>query len=132
VSCSQKKAIEVLLAENGAAALVILATVRPVLITLDLDLPDINGAVVLNLLREQEETQDVPVAIVSARTAIPTDVQAQAQAMIEKPFSVENLLAVVQQLLPPLHAREVGSYYRFCQSAGSRKEHCRIKAKRAG
>jgi two-component system response regulator MprA len=100
---------EVLLAENGAAALVTLATVRPDLITLDLDLPDINGDVVLNVLRAQEATKDVPVAIVSARTAIPADVQAQAQAIIEKPFSIEHLLASIQRLLPPLHALEVGS-----------------------
>ena len=100
---------EVLLAENGRAALVILATMRPDLITLDLDLPDINGDVILKVLRKQEETKDVPVAIVSARIAIPADVQAQAQAVIEKPFSLEHLLAVVQRLLPPLHAHEVGA-----------------------
>jgi CheY-like chemotaxis protein len=38
---------DVLLAESGEKALVTLTTVRPDLITLDLDLPGINGAAVL-------------------------------------------------------------------------------------
>ena len=93
---------QVLLAASGEKALVSLTTVRPDLITLDLDLPGINGAVVLRQLREQEETESLPVVLVSAKEGISREVQAQTQAIVRKPFDVDDLLAVVRRLLPPL------------------------------
>jgi DNA-binding response OmpR family regulator len=92
----------VLLAESGEKALVTLTTVRPDLITLDLDLPGINGATVLRQLREQQETERLPVVLVSAKERISSEVKAQAQAIVRKPFDVDDLLAVVRRLLPPL------------------------------
>jgi DNA-binding response OmpR family regulator len=93
---------DVLLAANGEKALVTLTTVRPDLITLDLDLPGISGATVLRQLREQEETEMLPVALVSARERISSEVKAQAQAIVRKPFDVDDLLAAVRRLLSPL------------------------------
>lgn len=92
---------QVVLAASGDVGLVALATVRPDLVTLDLDLPGISGAVVLKMLREQEATKDLPVVLVSAKEAIPPEVQAQVQAVVRKPFDVDELLAVVRSLLPP-------------------------------
>jgi DNA-binding response OmpR family regulator len=93
---------DVLLAASGEKALVTLTTVQPDLITLDLDLPGINGAVVLRQLREQQETERLPVVLVSAKERISSEVKAQAQAIVRKPFDVDDLLAVVRRLLPPL------------------------------
>jgi hypothetical protein len=42
------------------------------------------------------------VAVVSAKERISSEVKAQAQAIVRKPFDVDDLLAVVRRLLPPL------------------------------
>lgn len=91
---------QVMLARSGEQALVTLTTVLPALITLDYNLPGISGAEVLRQLREREETADLPVVLVSAKPAILPELQAQVQAVVPKPFDVDDLLAVVRQLLP--------------------------------
>lgn len=94
---------EVLLADDGEQALVILTTARPDLVTLDLNLPGIGGDVVLKELRNQDTTKDLPVIVVSALETIPREVQKLAQAVIQKPFKIDKLLATIQSLLslPP-------------------------------
>ena len=92
---------EVLLADDGEQALVILTTVRPDLVTLDLNLPGIGGDIVLKELRNQDTTKDVPVIVVSALETIPREVHKLAQAVIQKPFDIDKLLFTIQRFLPP-------------------------------
>jgi len=98
----EKNDYTVMLAESGDEALIILTRVRPDLITLDLNLPGINGDAVLKELRGHEATKSLPVVVVSAEVDISPEVQAQAQAIVRKPFTIDGLLAVVHRLLPPL------------------------------
>jgi DNA-binding response OmpR family regulator len=91
---------QVLLAENGEQAMVILTTTRPDLVTLDLNLPGIGGDVVLKELRKQDTTKDLPVIVVSALETIPREVQKLAQAVIQKPFEIDRLLSTIQRFLP--------------------------------
>lgn len=71
---------------------------RPVLILLDLNLVDLPGAEVLQMLRADPRTADIPVAIVSA-DAMPRQVQrllsSGAVAYLTKPIDIHRLLELV-------------------------------------
>jgi len=91
---------QVLLAENGEQAMVILTTARLDLVTLDLNLPGIGGDVVLKELRKQDTTKELPVIVVTALETIPREVQELAQAVIQKPFEIDRLLSTIHRFLP--------------------------------
>jgi len=92
---------EVMAAENGEQALAAIGTVWPDLLTLDLDLPGIAGDVILAELRRRDETRELPVVIVSAKYPVPPDVRTMAQAIVPKPFDIDELLNVVRSFVPP-------------------------------
>jgi CheY-like chemotaxis protein len=92
---------KVILADDGAAALTAMATVLPDVVTLDLDLPGINGVRVLELMRQDEQLQQVKVVIISSLEIVPPRVKELAQAIIRKPFDVDTLLQIIQRLAPP-------------------------------
>ena len=92
---------KVILADDGAAALTAMATVLPDLVTLDLELPGINGAQVLELMRQDEQLQQVKVVIISSLEIVPPHVKELAQAIIRKPFDIDTLLQIIQRLAPP-------------------------------
>jgi two-component system, OmpR family, KDP operon response regulator KdpE len=80
-------------AETGAEALVKAAQVRPEVIILDMNLPDMEGAEVLRRLREWTSA---PVIILSVRDADRDKVaalDAGADDYLTKPFSTDELLA---------------------------------------
>ena len=91
---------QVLLAENGEQAMVILTTARLDLVTLDLNLPGMGGDVVLKELRKQDTTKELPVIVVTALETIPREVQELAQAVIQKPFEIDRLLSTIHRFLP--------------------------------
>ena len=63
---------EVVEAHSGEEAMSVVEQAPPDLIILDLILPDIDGERLLDLLREREETQDVPIIIISAKDITPS------------------------------------------------------------
>jgi CheY-like chemotaxis protein len=71
---------------------------HPVLILLDLNLVDLPGVEVLQILRDDPATADIPVAIVSA-DAMPRQVQrllsSGAVAYLTKPIDIHRLLDLV-------------------------------------
>ena len=75
---------------------------RPALILLDINLPDMDGYDVMNCLRENPTTRDIPVVAVSAN-AMPKDLAhgkaAGFKDYLTKPIEVERLLAVVEAVL---------------------------------
>jgi len=94
---------DVIPAANGDEALKSITTVWPQLITLDLDLPGISGAGILQALRERDETRALPVVIISAKQPIPSDVRDLAHAVISKPFVLEDLITTIRALVAPPH-----------------------------
>jgi CheY-like chemotaxis protein len=71
---------------------------NPRLILLDLNLPDINGAEVLQVLQSTSETAHIPVVVLSAN-AIPTQIErllaAGARNYLTKPFELDQFLALL-------------------------------------
>lgn len=91
---------EVMLAEDGATALAAIGTVMPDVVTLDLEMPGLNGLQLLSAVRRRVGPRPLAVVIVSAQEPSPA-VRALAQAVVPKPFDIEDLLAIVARLVPP-------------------------------
>ena len=77
---------------------------RPKLILLDLNLPDIHGAEVLQRLRSSPDTSGIPVVVLSAN-ATPSQIErlltAGAHNYLTKPFDIDPFLAVVDEFTEP-------------------------------
>jgi PAS domain S-box-containing protein len=77
---------------------------RPVLVLLDLHLPDIGGEQVLRELRADPDVGRVPVVVISADATPGMErrlLAAGADAFLSKPFDVPELLALLDRTLPP-------------------------------
>jgi len=92
---------KVILVADGSAALTAMETVVPDLVTLDLDMPGIHGGQVLELIQQHEQLRGVKVVIISSATMIAPRVKELAQAILQKPFDIDDLLNVIQRLTPP-------------------------------
>ncbi len=95
--------VELLGAEQGSLGLEIARSRRPDLILLDLHLPDLPGWEVLEALRADPRTRDIPTVIVSA-DATPNRIErlmkAGASDYLTKPIDVRALLTVLHEYLP--------------------------------
>jgi DNA-binding response OmpR family regulator len=96
-----------LLASNASTAIEKAQQEKPDLILLDIGLPDQNGFVVLESLKQDDDLAAIPVIVVSARPShVYKDaaLMAGAKAYFEKPFSNKELLQAIQSALTePLH-----------------------------
>lgn len=88
-------------ATSGAAAASLLSSDLPDLITLDLNLPDISGQSLLQGLRAQPATASLPVVVITSQLPVAARVATQAEAVVAKPFDLDQLLATVQNVVPP-------------------------------
>ena len=86
-------------AETGAEALARARALKPTVVILDLNLPDVSGMDVCRLLRADEETREVPILMLTARGAEEDRVQGLtlgADDYLPKPFSVRELVLRVE------------------------------------
>jgi CheY-like chemotaxis protein len=85
---------------TGRAGVETAALHHPRLILLDLNLPDIHGAEVLQLLQNAPQTSQIPVVVLSANAA-PTQIErlltAGARNYLTKPFDLDHFLAVLDE-----------------------------------
>jgi CheY-like chemotaxis protein len=86
---------EVLVAQHGAAALETLRRSGADLVLTDLMMPVMSGRELVERLRADPETAEIPIVVV---TATHEPVLPEADAVITKPFHEEELLAVVRSL----------------------------------
>lgn len=95
-----RPAVSVLHAPQGRRGLEMATALLPKLILLDLNLPDMHGSEVLQQLRQQPSTADIPVVILSAN-ATPSQIErlltAGAKNYLTKPFDIDPFLAVVDE-----------------------------------
>jgi two-component system KDP operon response regulator KdpE len=97
---------QVVMAQDGAAALRAAVDCKPDVVVLDLDLPDLDGIEVIAGLRGWST---VPIVVLSARTRSDDKIQALdagADDYVTKPFVMGELLArlraVVRRRIPPI------------------------------
>lgn len=103
---------EVLTAPNGLEAMSVARSYRPDLILLDIEMPRMDGWETLRLLRLDEATRDLPVAMFTILFDLREKVRALkygAQDYITKPFSVDDLLDRVNGILGGVAARGMGA-----------------------
>jgi DNA-binding response OmpR family regulator len=95
----EREGFEVVEARDGRSALALIARHDPLLVVLDLMLPEIDGMSVLRAVRRQTE---VPVVILSARGTVQDRIQglaAGADDYVPKPFSPAELVLRVRRVL---------------------------------
>lgn len=89
-------------ATHGEAALLIAQVHQPKLILLDIMLPDLNGAEVLQRLRQNPQTRKIPVIAVTALASVEDRkslIVGGCDDYISKPYMLEDLEAVIHRHL---------------------------------
>jgi CheY-like chemotaxis protein len=88
-------------AEHGADALARLAGgERPSLLLLDLIMPVMNGAELVERVRAEPRLAGVPMVLMTAAIAAPGASLPAVDATLVKPFDLDDLLAAVERLAP--------------------------------
>jgi signal transduction histidine kinase/CheY-like chemotaxis protein len=98
----RRPSVKLLPAMLGQLGLELAREHRPHLILLDLHLPDLGGEEVLEQLRADEATRDIPVVVLSAdatRRHLGRLLEVGARAYLTKPIGVRQLLEVVDQFM---------------------------------
>ena len=89
-------------AQSGAEAIDLALAIRPELVLLDLNLPDMSGRDVLARLKAEPETTDIPIVMLSAdatESQIERMLAAGAVAYLTKPLDVGQLLKTIDAYL---------------------------------
>jgi DNA-binding response OmpR family regulator len=93
---------EVIEATDGLSALDIAQAEQPDLILLDVMMPVLDGFEACRRLKENPETTDIPVVMLTAKTQLSeqkTGMDSGAAGYICKPFTPKDLVAQVQEFL---------------------------------
>jgi CheY-like chemotaxis protein len=91
----------VLKAYNGKQALEIARTHRPTVIVSDVMMPKMTGLELIEALRDDPATRNIPVILLSA--AIPRSLATKADAFLSKPFELEALEQLVARFVKARH-----------------------------
>ncbi len=95
----KKEGYDVSSAGDGEEAMLKINESKPDLITMDVQMPDISGFDVTAVLKNDDETKDIPVLIVSVMDDKDKAHKLGASDCLTKPFSKQSLLNKVNQLL---------------------------------
>ena len=87
-------------ARHGEEALAKLATLSPALVILDLHMPVLDGERFLARLRADERLRDLQVVLMSGSASGQAIDRLPVQAVLPKPFEVDELLRLVARLAP--------------------------------
>ena len=97
-----------MLAPDGAEGLRQARTIRPRAITLDLLMPEVDGWEVLEELKADPATRDIPVVILSCMDRKDRGMRAGADAYLVKPLDRKEFVRVLHQVMaaPASRARQ--------------------------
>ncbi len=98
IDLAREKGFRALAALDGTAGLRLVRAYKPDAITLDLDLPGIDGWGVLDRLKRHPDTRHIPVHIVSGMGSRHDGLTAGALSYLEKPVSKESLEKAFEQI----------------------------------
>jgi AraC-like DNA-binding protein len=100
---AQVPACRVLRASNGVEALAVMAHTRPDLVLLDLMMPEMDGFAVLQAMRADEKTRNIPVIVLTAQVLTHEDMvrlqQGVAAVLGKDLFTPAEMLAQVEATL---------------------------------
>lgn len=89
---------DLLLAEDGQAAVEIAETYRPDLVLMDLRLPVLDGAAATRRLKRDPATKNIRVVAMSASEGlVPDSDQLPVDGVLPKPFDIEHVLALIDE-----------------------------------
>lgn len=89
-------------AGNGIEALNVMRKMRPDLVLMDVQMPELDGIEVMRRLKAAPEFANIPVVMITGRSerdVVRESLQAGASGFVVKPFERETLLAKVKQIL---------------------------------
>ncbi len=93
---------EVLDAHDGFVAGQIIGSLKPRVVILNLDMPDVDGFEVCRRLKSRDDTKDIVVIAITARPSRKAEeriLDCGAKICLTKPLDIPNLLAEVRQAL---------------------------------
>ncbi|UCG46862.1 MAG: response regulator [Phycisphaerales bacterium] len=93
---------EVVTADNGAQAFELACSEKPDILVTDLQMPVMTGLELVEKLRDNEVTKDIPVIMLTARNFAVSDEQQQQLRLsgcLSKPFSPKELLSTIEDIL---------------------------------
>ena len=110
----EKAGYEVVTASNGREALDAVALHKPALIVMDVMMPEMDGLEALQNLKNDPDTADIPVVMLTAK-AQDADVfqgwQSGADLYLTKPFNPVELLTFVKRILEAQSEQESEKSY---------------------
>src|SRR6476661_10683823 len=110
----ERAGYEVVTASNGKEALEKVASEQPDLVVLDVMMPFMDGFEVLQNLRKNPETRDLPVIMLTAK-AQDADVfrgwQSGVDCYLTKPFNPMELISFVKRIFKSLESGDDGNRY---------------------
>jgi CheY-like chemotaxis protein len=86
---------DTLLAADGQTGIELAMTHHPSLILMDLRLPGMNGEQAIRRLKQDPDTQNIPIIAMSAECHRLDSGQCLADGFLPKPFELDSLLAAV-------------------------------------
>jgi two-component system, OmpR family, alkaline phosphatase synthesis response regulator PhoP len=106
----EKKGLEVLTASTGEEALEILKTSRPILVSLDILLPKMNGLEVLQKIRDNKDLRDLPVVVASVSGGQEKIRQAFSLGVVDylvkSEYKIESIVKKITDILEKYYAKE--------------------------
>jgi two-component system, OmpR family, phosphate regulon response regulator PhoB len=102
-SALTKAGYRVLVAENGLEALVLVdqAKPKPMLLIVDIMMPELDGLTLVKALKTRSETRGIPVMVITAKSdsrTVAEGISAGAKYYVTKPFIIDDLLNKVRKV----------------------------------
>lgn len=100
----EREGCEVLIAKEGLSAIKLLQDVTPDVMLVDLEMPQMNGFELIRNVRNNPETTNLPIIIISSRTAEKHRKMADdlgVNVFLGKPYNEKDLLEHITQFIKP-------------------------------
>ncbi len=100
---AREAGLKAVVSNAGSGTLALARKLRPDAITLDLGLADIDGWVLLDLLKHDPDTRNIPIHVISGASQITSVIELGAFGITEKPARREDLATVFADLRAFIH-----------------------------
>ena len=98
----QDEGYEVVTASNGQEGLKCLEQVQPALVVCDVMMPGIDGPELCRRMQADQRLRSIPVMLMSAVRAASHLKECPCAALLDKPFEIEEILAIIARLVKPV------------------------------